>query len=215
MPDKRRLAVEAIRVEQEMVRENVGSQDQVTAAYGGFNRIEFLADGSFSVAPVVLEPARLEELQRRLMLVFTGFARTASEVAAAQVRATPSRTAELTRTYELVDAAVEVLRGGGDLDEFGRLLHEAWLLKRSLTDRISNAAIDGIYEAARRAGALGGKLLGAGGGGFMVLWVPPERQAAVRAALKELLHVPFRFEPSGSQIIFYDPAAMIRLEEAP
>lgn len=210
MADKRQLANEAIRVEQEMARENVGCQDQVTAAFGGFNRIDFRPDGAFALSPVILAPERLEALQSHLMLVFTGFARTASEVAAEQIRETPNRVAELTEAYRLVGAAVDVLRGTGDLSEFGRLLDAGWRLKRSLTDRVSTPAIDAIYERALKAGALGGKLLGAGGGGFMLLWAAPERQQAVRAALRELLHVPIRFEASGSQIIFYDPAAMVR-----
>jgi D-glycero-alpha-D-manno-heptose-7-phosphate kinase len=204
MPGKRRLAEDATLIEQKMLAENVGSQDQVLAAHGGFLRINFSA-GGVALEPMVLPSERLELFQRHLMLFFTGFVRNASEIAGAQIANTPRRTSELRRMYELVGEAQQVLIGGGDLTEFGRLLHEGWTLKRRLSELVSTSQIDEIYERARSAGAVGGKLLGAGGGGFMLLFVPPERQTQVRRALAETLYVPFEFEHSGSQIIFYDP----------
>ena len=205
MPTKSQLAREAIHVEQELLHEHVGCQDQILAAHGGLNRIEFHGDGSFEVVPVILPPQRLAQLQDHLLLFYTGTSRTASEIAAEQIRATPAKTAELTAMLELVDRAIGVLQGPDDIAEFGRLLHESWRLKRSLTDKISTAQIDDLYSAACRAGAVGGKLLGAGGGGFLLLCVRPEQQARVREALDGLLCVPFHFEQSGSRIIFYEP----------
>jgi len=197
------VARDAIHVEQVMLRENVGAQDQVIAAYGGCNVIKFGDKTHLQVCPVTLSESRLGELQDRLMLFYTGIARTANDIAGEQIRKTPLRKRELTIMGEMVDHAVEILNCGGSIDAFGRLLHESWKLKRSLTDKITNGFIDDAYSAARRAGALGGKILGAGGGGFMVFFAPPERQKRVRAALKGLLHVPFKFDYSGSSIIFY------------
>ena len=205
MPGKRRLAMEAIRIEQERLKEHVGSQDQISAAFGGLNRIDFDQEGAFRVHPLILPRTRLEELQRHLMLFFTGLSRVASDVAKDQIQAIPRRQAELKAMQEMVDRAVELLIGQADLSDVGALLHEAWQLKRSLTHSISTSHIDGMYHAACRAGASGGKLLGAGGGGFLLFMVKPERQRKVREALKQFLHVPFRFDTAGSQIIFYEP----------
>lgn len=202
---KARLARDAIHLEQHRLKESVGSQDQVLAAFGGFNRIDFTAGDAFQVTPVVMRPERLAALQLSLMLFFTGFSRNASDVARAQVDLTAHRGGELKRIYELVDEALAVLDSTADLDEIGRLLDEGWALKRSLTPIISNPRIDAIHEAARSAGALGGKLLGAGAGGFMLLFVRPEQQAAVRARLAPLLEVPFAFERAGSELVFYEP----------
>lgn len=204
--DKRTLAREAIHVEQDLLRENVGAQDQVSAAYGGFNRIDFRTDGEIDVARLAVDPRRLKELEGHLALFFTGFARTASEIAQDQIRLTPQRGRELTDMLAMVDEAEKILGGPNrSLDEFGRLLHESWQLKRSLTTRISNPQLDDIYEAGIRAGALGGKLLGAGGGGFMLFYVPPDRRAALREALQHLLCIPFRFSTKGSEIVVYEP----------
>jgi D-glycero-alpha-D-manno-heptose-7-phosphate kinase len=148
--------------------------------------------------------SRLNELQGHLMLFFTGLSRTASEIAAAQIGAIPSRVRELRVIQQMVDEAIAILRDGRDLADFGALLDESWQLKRTLTEQISTPAIDEVYATARRAGCLGGKLIGAGGGGFMLLFAPPETQPAVRAALAGLLEVPFRFESVGSHVIFYD-----------
>lgn len=210
MTSKMDLAKDAIKVEQELIGETVGCQDQVTAALGGFNRLRFQPDGGIVVEPVVVPAQRLEGLQSHLMLFFTGFSRHASVIAAKQVKATPTKTAELRRMGQMVDEALAVLGGAGEIRDFGRLLHEGWLLKRGLTPDVSTEAIDGIYEAARKAGALGGKLLGAGGGGFMLLFVEPDRQPAVLEALDHLLHVPFRFESGGTQIVFLDGESRAR-----
>ena len=205
MPSKRQLALEAIQVEQGRLQENVGCQDQVAAAFGGFNRIDFERNDGIQVSPVLLQPARLADLQGHLMLCYTGVSRTASDIAGEQIKATSRKQEELRAIYGMVDEAVRILQGGGDLEAFGRLLHESWKLKRSLTDRISTPLIDQVYEAARSAGAIGGKILGAGGGGFLLLFVRPEEQPLVTEALRGLRHVPIQFENSGSRIIFYDP----------
>ena len=207
MPSKRQLAADAIKIEQDVLKENVGSQDQVSAAFGGFNRIAFDSDDSFHIRPVVLPAERLILLQRSLMLFFTGISRHASEVAGEQTKATPRKTSELRTMYQLVDEAIDVLGSNTDLSEFGHLLHENWQIKRSLTERISNSRIDEIYETARKAGAAGGKLLGAGAGGFMLFFSSPEVQPRIKEALGQLLHVPFDFESTGSQIIYYEPTA--------
>jgi len=206
MRDKQALAADAIQVEQELLHEAVGAQDQVSAAYGGFNRINFHADGTIEVKRVLTSPSRLAELEQHLALYFTGFARTASEIAKEQVRMTPQRKQELNTMLQLVDEAEAIITSPGrSLDEFGCLLHEGWQIKRSLTQKISNARIDEIYEAGLGAGALGGKLLGAGGGGFMLFFVPPERRQALRERLKKLLCVPFAFANKGSHVVVYEP----------
>lgn len=204
--DKQALAADAIHVEQEVLQEAVGAQDQVSAAYGGFNRINFHVDGTIEVNRVVTPPSRIAELQEHLALYFTGFSRTASVIAQEQIRATPQRKQELATMFRLVDEAEAILTNPRrSLDEFGRLLHESWQIKRSLTQTITNGNIDEIYETGLSAGALGGKLLGAGGGGFMLFFVPPERRQAVRASLKKLLCIPFNFEHRGSHVVLYEP----------
>jgi len=204
MPTKHQLAMDSIFLEQEQLRETVGSQDQVSVAYGGFNHIAFSPDGEIAITPITLGAERLGALDACLQLYFTGVHRTASEVAAGYIAEATDQTETLRAISTMVGDAMDVLRSGRDLDDFGRLLHEAWQLKRSLGARVSNAHVEAIYEAARSAGALGGKLLGAGGGGFLVLYVPLAAQRAVRERLHGLLHVPFRFESSGSHIIFFD-----------
>jgi D-glycero-alpha-D-manno-heptose-7-phosphate kinase len=205
MSSKMHLAQDAINIEQNILKENVGSQDQVLAACGGLNRIDFGGENNIESRHITIKQQRLKSLQNHLMLFFTGFSRTASEVAGEQITQTPNKRQELTEIYGMVDEAINILNGDNDLLKFGKLLHESWQLKRSLTDKISTPDIDNVYETAIRAGATGGKLLGAGGGGFILLFVKPELQPKVREALSGLLHVPFRFENSGSQIIFYDP----------
>jgi D-glycero-alpha-D-manno-heptose-7-phosphate kinase len=206
MRDKHALALDAIRVEQELLKEAVGVQDQVIAAYGGFNRTDFRSDGGIEVKPVLTAPGRLEELERHLALYFTGFSRTASEVAKEQIRMTPHRQPELRLMLQLVNEAEAILTNPRrSLDEFGRLLHENWQIKRSLTHSISNSDIDEIYEIGRSTGALGGKLLGAGGGGFMLFFVPPERRSELRRRLKHLLCVPFAFASRGASVLMYEP----------
>lgn len=206
MRDKAALAAEAIHVEQELLKEAVGAQDQVSAAYGGFNRINFHTDGQIEVNRILASRNRIEELQQHLALYFTGFSRTASEIAQEQLRMTPHKKQELRTMLQLVDEAEAIVTSPScSLDEFGRLLHEGWQIKRSLTQKISNAEIDEIYEAGLSAGALGGKLLGAGGGGFMLFFVPPERREALRMRLKKLLCVPFAFSNRGSHVVVYEP----------
>jgi D-glycero-alpha-D-manno-heptose-7-phosphate kinase len=206
MRDKHTLALDAIRVEQELLQETVGAQDQVSAAYGGFNRINFLTDGSIEVNRIFASQSRLADLEQHLALYFTGFSRTASEIATEQVKMTPHKKRELSTMLELVNEAESiVVDGARSLDDFGKLLHEGWQVKRSLTNKITTPEIDEIYEAGRRAGALGGKLLGAGGGGFMLFYVPPERREELRLRLKRLLCVPFSFSSKGSQVVVYEP----------
>lgn len=206
MRDKHGLATDAIHVEQDLIHEAVGSQDQVSAAYGGFNRINFHTDGGIEVNRVFTAQNRQAELEQNLALYFTGFSRTASEVATQQVKLTPQKQKELGMMHELVDEAENILTSPNrPLAEFGRLLHQSWQIKRTLTDKISNSNIDEIYEAGLSAGALGGKLLGAGGGGFMLFFVPPERREALRMRLKKLLCVPFRFSDRGSHVVVYEP----------
>ena len=206
MRDKHSLAMEAIRVEQEILKEAVGAQDQVSAAYGGFNRINFRRDGSIEVNRILTSEDRLAELQQHVALYFTGISRTASEIAQEQLRLTPQRTWELNAMLGLVDEAEAIVTNPNrPLAEFGRLLHESWKIKRTLTQRITNPMLDEIYEAGLGAGALGGKLLGAGGGGFMAFFVPPERRQALRVRLKSLLCSPFAFSTRGSHVVVYEP----------
>jgi D-glycero-alpha-D-manno-heptose-7-phosphate kinase len=205
MVSKEELARRAIYIEQEILRENVGVQDQIETACGGLNRIDLRPDGSFQVRPIVLPPERIHAFEHHLLMFYTGLSRTASDVARAQIQAIPDRQRELEEMHRLVGYAENVLTGSGDIGEFGRLLHESWQIKRSLTDRIAPAFVDDIYARARAAGALGGKLLGAGGGGFMAFFVRPEDHAKVLSALSELLYVPVQLERNGTQLIFYDP----------
>ncbi len=203
MVGKMKLALDAIHIEQDLLKEAVGAQDQVLAAVGGFNRIDFHGDAPIQISPVLVGRTRLHELTSHLQLFFTGFTRIAGEVAREQVAGIKDHKRDLQTMYNMVAEAERILNSG-PIEEFGRLMHESWTIKRGLSSRISTTAIDQIYERARKAGALGGKLLGAGGGGFMLLFTRPEQQAAVRAELKELLYVPFGFETLGSQIIHYD-----------
>lgn len=204
---KQQLASEGIYLEQEVLKETVGSQDQVLTAHGGVNIVQFTPSGDISVRPLTVSKSRLEELSDHLMLVFTGIDRTASQVAGSYVSDLDDRRRQLRMLMNLVDEAVTVLTGRGDMKPFGELLHEAWLEKRGLGAAVSNSTIDEIYAEARAAGAIGGKLLGAGGGGFLVLFVPPQRHLDVRRRLEKLLFVPFEFESLGSQIIFYEAEA--------
>lgn len=203
MLPKHQLAKEAIHIERDILKENVGSQDQIAVACGGFNKISFNGNDEFRVEPLIIKQEKIKELENHLMLFFTGFSRTASEIAKSQIENTPNKKRELSLICQMVDEAITILNKKENIKDFGRLLHEAWLLKKSLNDKISNLEIDSIYEKARLSGALGGKLLGAGGGGFMLLFVPPANQPKVKDALKDLLEVPFNFEKDGSQIIYY------------
>ncbi len=206
MRDKRILAAEAIHVEQDLLKEAVGAQDQVSAAYGGFNRINFHTDGSIEVKRIMTSKDRIAELEKHLALYFTGFSRIASEIAQEQLRVTPHKKQELETMLQLVDEAEAIIvNPDRPIHEYGRLLHESWQIKRTLTQKISNANIDEIYQAGLSAGALGGKLLGAGGGGFMLFFVPPEKREALRVRLKKLLCIPFNFSTKGSEVVVYEP----------
>ncbi len=199
-PDRMTLAKEAVYLEREMCGEAGGVQDQLAAAFGGLNRMDFSAEG-FRVTPLAISAARKKELQSRLMLVFTGFTHFSGAVAEEQKKNIPSTIKQLDEMKAMVDLAEEILRGG-DLDDFGLLLHHTWELKRSLSNRITNYEIDLLYTRLRNAGALGGKLLGAGSGGFMLLFVPPERQPYIRQTFSEYRFIPFAFENSGTTILY-------------
>ncbi|MFH0732102.1 MAG: kinase [Candidatus Omnitrophota bacterium] len=209
MPTKRQLALDAFHLEQHVLKENVGSQDQVLAAFGGFNLIEFGGPQHFHVRPVTVSPHRLVLLQKHLMLFFTGFTRKASEIAAEQIKNMPRKKKELKAMLQLLERALKVLNSDTDIAKFGKILHENWQIKRRLSAKISTPAIDEIYSTALRAGALGGKLLGAGGGGFMLLFAEPDAQPKIRKKLKDILYVPFRFENLGTQIIFNTPYELL------
>jgi D-glycero-alpha-D-manno-heptose-7-phosphate kinase len=201
---KDRLAKEAIYIEQNMIKESVGCQDQTLAAYGGFNHIEFGGVNHLRVQPITVSLEKMNELQDHLMLYFTGFSRIASKIAKYQIKNIPNKAGELFRMYEMVYQAMDILNGK-DILPFGRLLDESWQIKRSLSSKVSNSRIDHLYDKARRSGALGGKILGAGGGGFILLFVEPGKKARVRKALDKFLEVPIKFENLGSQIIVYQP----------
>lgn len=201
---KRQLALDAVYIEQEKLKENVGCQDQTAAAFGGFNKIEFGGHHKIAVHPISLSSGKLNLLQNNLMLFFTGLARTASEVAEEQIKNTRNKEYEIKSMAKMVDEAINILNSG-DIEDFGKLLHESWQIKKSLSSQISNSSIDEIYEAGLKSGAIGGKLLGAGNGGFILFFVKPELQNQVKERLKNLLYVPFRFENIGSQIVYYAP----------
>lgn len=205
MPTKKQLALEAIHVERDILKEEGGIQDQIHAAVGGFNKITINQEGEFRVTPMTLQKEKLQSLQSHLILFFTGFSRNSFEISKSQVENIPQKTRELTVMQQMVDEAVSILNGHDSIIEFGKLLHEAWELKRSLSKKISTSRIDEIYETSRETGAIGGKLLGAGGGGFILLFVKPEDQPSVKERFKKLLRVPFRFETQGSQIVVYEP----------
>jgi D-glycero-alpha-D-manno-heptose-7-phosphate kinase len=202
--NKSQLANEAIEIEQKILKEAVGIQDQIAVAHGGINLVEIRQDGAYYVQPILMDKAKIEYLQSCCMMFFTGISRYSSEVAAEQIKAIPSKNIELRELGSLVDVAIECIKAPNKMDELGMLLHESWLIKKSLTSKISNQEIDDIYSSARNSGALGGKLLGAGGGGFILLFVKPENQDKVRATLNSYLEVPFLFDHTGSQIIFCD-----------
>ncbi len=203
---KKELATSAIHVEQNLIGENVGSQDQISAAYGGFNRIDFHRDDTFTVEPVIFPDGRKSLLESHLMLCFTGFSRIASEIAKSQVDNLKSRENELFEMHKMVDKGIEILQDvTRPIEDFGRLLDTSWRYKRTLSDKVSSPVIDQIYEAAIKAGAIGGKILGAGGGGFLLLFANPNKQQDIRDALNKLIHVPFKFENSGSRVVMYEP----------
>ena len=204
--DKKRLSDEAIYLERVLCKEVGGWQDQIAASFGGFNRINFNADG-YEVLPVIISPERKRQLNDNLMMFFTGFTRFSSDVQMANnAKTSENKKERLKKMYELVDEAEAVLTNKErDLDDFGRLLDVTWRLKKGTGDAVSTSSIDELYEKGIKAGALGGKLLGAGGGGFLVFYVQPEKQKMVKEAMKDLMHIPFRFEDGGTRVIHYSP----------
>lgn len=205
MVSKAQLAKDAIHLEQVLLKENVGIQDQILAAHGGLNKISIDTSGGFRVDPLPISQQRREDLESHLMLFYTGISRFSSDVAAQQIKAIPTKSDTLQEMGNMVSEAADILINGSDIKDFGRLLHESWLLKRSITESISTPLIDELYQKARAAGAIGGKLLGAGGGGFVLLMVPPESRQAVLDALDGFLVVPFQMENEGSRVIVYQP----------
>jgi len=201
---KEQLLKESIDIEQNVLSEDVGSQDQTTAVYGGLNHIRFLPTGHIQVNPLTVPISTVHKFNDNLLLFYTGKSRRASEIAATYVPTLREKEKQLNQLSQLVDEALAILASGKRLRDFGRLLHETWEIKKSLSKNISTCECDEIYEKARKAGSLGGKMLGAGGGGFMLFFVPPEKQANVKRALKKLINVPFRFEFMGSQIVHYE-----------
>jgi D-glycero-alpha-D-manno-heptose-7-phosphate kinase len=204
MNTKRQIVRDALHIEQDILKENVGSQDQVASVFGGFNKIEFGGEREFYVSPLTLGPGKLNLLHSHLMLFFTGLSRNASEIAGEQIKKTKDKKRELRTLTTMVDEAVSILYGDPKrINEFGHLLNESWEIKKGITSLISTDRIDSIYQAAMESGAIGGKLLGAGGGGFLLFFVPPENQTKVKERLKDILYVPFHFENLGSQVILY------------
>lgn len=202
MRSKQQLATDAIHIEQQVLGEAVGIQDQTAVAHGGFNHVEIRQDGRCLIHPVILPAQRLQLFQSHLMLFFTGISRFSHEIAQAQIEQMHRRTCELGQMYQMVNQAISILNSQQPLSDFGGLMHESWMLKRSLTNRISNPDIDRLYETARNTGAYGGKLLGAGGGGFMLLFADPENHEAIRQKLSHVLEIPFKMEFDGSRIIY-------------
>ena len=202
---KKKLADDAIYVERELCREDGGWQDQIAVAFGGFNRIDFSAEG-YRVSPVIISPEKKRTLNRNLLLFFTGFSRMSAEIQTDTKKNIHAKTRQLLEMKQLVDEAEKILVSRNTpVDEFGKLLDHTWRLKRQTGSRITTNEIDGLYERALNAGALGGKLLGAGGGGFLLFYVPEERQSDFISEFEGLLRVPFEFEDSGADIIHYDP----------
>ncbi len=204
--DKRKLADEAIYLERVLCQEAGGWQDQIAASFGGFNRINFNEYG-YEVLPVIISPERKKQLNDNLFMFFTGFTRFSSDVQKANSSSRPKdKNAMLKEMYSLVDDAEKVLtEKTADLDNFGRLLDHTWKLKRQTGSAVSTNSIDGLYSRGIEAGALGGKLLGAGGGGFLVFYVQPEYQENVKKAMSNLMYIPFEFENGGTRVIHYTP----------
>jgi len=205
MPSKNQLAKESIYIEQEMIKETVGIQDQVATAYGGFNHIQFFPSGEISTKPITLTHERMTELNGSLMLFFSGIKRTASDIAQSYVQNMENKRKKMNLLMDMVNEAISILNSGENLVKFGQLMHEGWQIKKALSSRISNTYIEDIYKKAIESGAIGGKLIGAGGGGFMLFFVQPKDQEKVKERLRNLVHVPFKFEFNGSQIIFFEP----------
>ena len=204
MPTKYSLASDAIRIEQDLIGEAVGSQDQTAAAFGGLNRIDFGGPREINVTPIILNPKYLKKFEDHLALFFTGFSRSAQSIAKEQIKLTKHKAKELNTMIDLVEKSQKALICNS-IEEIGELLNEQWKLKKSMSNIITNSNIDDIYNKGILAGASGGKLLGAGGGGFMLFFVPPEKRKSLISSLNGYLHVPFKFDFSGSQIIYNSP----------
>lgn len=203
--DKKKLADEAIYLERVLCQEAGGWQDQIAASYGGLNRINFNAD-DYEVLPVIISPERKKQLNQNLMMFFTGFTRLSFEVQKVNAQSKADKTAQLKEMLSLVDDAEKILTDKcADLDEFGRLLDHTWKLKRQTGSAVSTNSIDELYEKGIAAGAIGGKLLGAGGGGFLVFYVQSDKQDSVRKAMRDLMYIPFEFEEGGTRVIHYSP----------
>jgi len=200
------LANSAIHIEQNLINECVGSQDQISAAYGGFNQIEFYEDDTFSVEPKVFCQDKLKALNSHLMLFFTGISRFSSDVSESLVSNIKNCQSQMNDLYDMVSEGSSILSStNAPINDFGILMHQAWKTKKSLSDQVTNSSIDELYYAALKAGATGGKVLGAGGGGFVLFFVKPENQSKVKAALSSLTFVPFKFDNSGSKVVLYQP----------
>ena len=215
--DKKKLANEAIYLERELCEEAGGWQDQIAASFGGLNRINFNMDGTYEVLPVIISPERKKMLNDNLMMFFTGFTRFSSDVQKANAgtkKTQEIKEKRLLAMLSLVDEAEHILTDKNkNLDEFGRLLDYTWKLKRQTGSTVSTNSIDALYEKGMQAGALGGKLLGAGGGGFLVFYVQPEYQKNVKEAMKNLMYIPFKFEDGGTRVIHYTPEIYVPLED--
>ncbi len=203
--DKKRLADEAIYLERVLCKESGGWQDQIAASFGGFNRINFSADG-YEVLPVIISPQRKQQLNDNLLMFFTGFTRFSSEIQKANQVSAEDKSRQLREMHLLVNEAEKILTDtGAELDDFGRLLDHTWKLKKQTGSAVSTGSIDSFYEKGMQAGALGGKLLGAGGGGFLVFYVQPEYRESVMNAMNDLMYIPFSFETGGTRVIHYSP----------
>ncbi len=212
--DKKRLADEAIYLERILCTEAGGWQDQIAAAFGGFNRINFNTDGTYDVFPLIIHPNRKKLLNDSLVMFFTGFTRFSSEVQKSNAQGYCDKVNMLKEMLTLVDYAERILTDAhSDLDEFGHLLDHTWRLKRKISGAITTNTIDDLYKKGLEAGALGGKLLGAGGGGFLVFYVRPDNKQTVMDAMKDLLYVPFKFEGGGTRVIYYSPESYIPKEK--
>lgn len=206
MISKRQLALDAIDIEQNIIKENVGSQDQTNAAFGGFNHIEFNKTKKIIVNPIILSKMKISKISSHLMLFFTGFSRTASDISKHQITAIKKNKIDMTHNYELVEEAKKILNKSYFIKDFGNLLNEQWRIKKSYTNKITNPEINSIYKTGIKSGAYGGKLLGAGGGGFILFIIDPKYQNRLKNKLKKLLHVPISLESLGSQIVYYSNA---------
>lgn len=210
---KKKLADDAIYLERILCNEKGGWQDQIAASFGGFNRINF-SDNGYEVKPIIISPEKKDRLNKNLMLFFTGFTRVSSQIQSANKYSEDIKIANLLKVYSLVDEAEKILTSQeSSIDDFGKLLDQAWKFKRQTSSEVTTTQIDEIYKRGIKAGALGGKLLGAGGGGFIVFYVQEEKQPAVMEAMKDLLYIPFKFENSGTQVIYYSPESYIEKEK--